>query len=329
MGNSTVTLLSVVDLMKTTGSASVAQAAGGYSSLTWLAIANDVINDLVSERFNWKWNAFRVPSFVTNSYQNDYASISQFGIGWLEDGTWTDINNTSLPKPRLPLKTVRQLALTSACGSPPQKACWVRNAVLEQGVWPGAGMLYVNPLGATTNPNNPKTNILDAAGNILVLTTFGTTGVIAPVAVSSAAAGVTVADGTCVWTVADPSAQGIRLTPMPPQTGVAYQIDLVAQASPPRLTLLSQFINPIPDDDASNFIAGVYVYCHKYNPDPMVKRLYPQLHQEWLADILHTLQQDDREGDDAGFVPTRNVMGNGSSGDVGPANPYGSNWPGR
>jgi hypothetical protein len=331
MGSSTTSLQSVVDLMATMGSLSVAQAAGGYTTLTWLSIANDVVNDLVSQKFNWKWNQFRIPSFWTNSYQCDYATISQQGIGWIESGMWTDINNTSLPLPRYPLEAVRGLQPTSWAASPPAKVCWMRNSVLEQGVWPGVSKVYTPPLGAVSTPQNPPTNILDQHGNILVLTTFGTTNGsgTGPDAGVNPAVGFTVNDGSCVWTVADPSAQGFRVTPMPPASGVVYQIDLIGQTNPPQFTTLDQMIDPIPDDYAGTFRFGVFVYCHKYSLDPLMKRDFPVMRAAWLAEIMDSLKQGDREAEDAGFVVSRSSIAPSWSGDVGPANPYGTGWPGR
>jgi hypothetical protein len=313
--------------MQTMGSLSVAQAAGGFSTLTWLAIANDVTNDLVSQRFNWKWNSFKVPPFWTVSYQNDYATIDQSGIGWLENATWTDINNTSLPKPRLPMTAVRGLQPTSQAASPPVKVDWQYNRTLEQGAWPGPTVTYTQPLGATGTPQNPPTNINDAHGNILVLTTYGITGATAPDAGAEPAIGATVEDGSCIWTVADPDAQGFRISPMPPMSGVVYQINVVAQGNPPQFTTLDEMIDPIPDDYAGSFRSGVYTYCHKYAVDPNLKRQFPAMKAMWLGDITAALKQGDRETEDAGFVPDRNVMGNGYCGDVGPANPYGNGWP--
>jgi hypothetical protein len=329
MGSSTTTLQSVADLMTTQGSLSVAQAAGGYSLLTWLSLFSDVANDLISEKFNWKWNSFRLPSILTNSYQTDYATILQNPIGWLENGMWTDINSTQRPKPRYPVQVVRQLQPTSWAGSPVSSVCWMYNSTLEQGLWPGAGMTYWNPIGVNVAPSNPPTNIRDARANILVLTTYGITGTTAPLAALAAAPGVTVTDGTCVWTVADPNAQGFRIFPMPPQSSVTYQLDLVAQMAPPAYTSLSQTLGFIPDDYANTFRAGAYAYCHKYSNDPNLKRDFLNQRRVWLESIMGALKEGDREQGAAGFIAPRSAMAGGWTENVGPANPYGAGWPGR
>lgn len=331
MGNSTTTIQSSVDLMQTMGALSVAQAAGGFTQLPWLAIANDVRNDLVSQKFNWKWNSFKIPSFCTTSYQCDYATVNQYGLGWLESCMWTDINNTSLPLPRWSVDVVRDLQPTSWAASPPTQVCWMYNSRLEQGKWPGTSKIYTQPLGATSTPQNPPTNITDPHGNILILTFYGTTAATGsgPDAGTSPTVGETITDGTCIWTVADPAGQGFRINPMPPATGVVYQLDIVAQALTVDWTSLDDTIDPIPDDYAGTFRAGMYAYCHKYSNDPNLKRQFPMVRQEWIADIMAALKQGDREPDGAGFVPSRSAMAGSSAYSVGPANPYGSGWPGR
>jgi hypothetical protein len=331
MGSSTTSIQSVVDLMSTMGSLSVAQAAGGFSQVAWLAIANDVVNDLVSQKFNWKWNSFKVPPFWTTSYQCDYAFDGQTEIGWLESGMWTDINNTSLPLPRWTVEVVRDLQPTSWAASPPTQVCWKYNKLLEQGKWPGVSTVYTQPLGAISTPQNPPTNIVDTDGNILILTTYGTTAATGtgPNAGLTPTYGTEITDGSCIWTVVDPDAQGVRVNPMPPATGVVYQIDLIAQLSAPKFTSLNNMIDPIPDDYSGSFRQGVYAYCHKYSNDPMLKREFPMVRQAWLDEIMAAMKQGDREMEGAGFVPSRSAMSGTSSYSVGPANPYGSGWPGR
>jgi hypothetical protein len=198
-------------------------------------------------------------------------------------------------------------------------------------VWPGVGKLYTSPIGTSSTPTNPPTNILDAHGNILVLTTYGTTAAAGagPDAGANAEIGATVQDNTCIWTVADPSAQGFRLNPMPPASGVPYRIDLIGQRNPPQFTDLDQMLDPIPDDYAGTFRSGVYVYCHKYAVDPGLKRAFPQMRQMWEMDIMNALKQGDREPDGAGFIASKSAMSGVWTGNVGPANPYGSGWPGR
>lgn len=335
MGSSTTTLQSIVDQINSLGELSPILPAGGYSVTTALGMATDVMLELISQRFNWKFNRMKIPPFYTISWQQDYAQIgSKFPavIGWLEKGYWVDINNTALPKPTYPIEVVRDLDVTSISGNPPCQAAWHNNDQLNQGVWPGANVTYTNPVGVlNTTPTNPNTNILDANGNILVLTTFGVTGGVAPVATAGAAEGTTVNDGSCVWTVAGPKSQGFRIKPLPPQQGVCYQINLIAQkVAPAPFTNVSQTIDPIPDDYAHHFREGFKAFCFQMSPNAKARAEFPMMKQNWIASIVGALKQADRETDSAGFVPDRSSVAAQGGIDIGPANPFLYNvWPGR
>jgi hypothetical protein len=159
-----------------------------------IEVANEVITEMMAQRFNWKFNRMIVPPFYSISWQQDYATINQKTIGWLEHAVAVDINNTALPKPIFWLECVRDLERTGFQFGRPEKICWLPNDQLVQDVWPGAAYTFTNPLGAINTPSNKLINILDANGNILILTTFGTTGVVAPAAPAASASGVVVND---------------------------------------------------------------------------------------------------------------------------------------
>jgi hypothetical protein len=335
VGSSTVTIQSIVDAVSSMGELVPVLPTGGYSTKTALTIASDVMASLVSQRFNWKWNRMRVPPFYTNSWQQDYAQLSitrwPAPLGWIEGGYWIDINNTALPKPVYAIEVLRDLPVTSVSGNPPSKIDWLPNDQLTYGVWPGAAQLYTQPLGATITPTNPPTNILDANGNILILTTYGITGSVAPSLPASSAEGTTVNDGTCVWTVADPNSQGFRLLPLPPQQGIVYQVNVIAQRqAPAQFTSMGQQINPVPDDYAVHFREGFKAYCYQYSPNPAMQMQFERKRDGWLGAIANALRQGDREQTDAGFIPDRTVVSGSGGGDIGPAWPFAGNaYPGR
>jgi hypothetical protein len=334
MGSSTTTLQSIVDYVSSMGELQPVMPTGGYSTNTALTMATDVMSDLISQRFNWKWNRMKIPPFYTTSWQQDYAGFTTLWnapIGWLEGAYWVDINNTALPKPTYPIEVVRDLEMTSISGNPPAKVCWHYNNQLVFGTWPGPGKVYTQPLGAVITPTNPPTNITDAAGNILVLTTYGTTGTTPPAAPANSAEGVTVNDGTCVWTVAAPMSQGFRLKPLPPQQAVVYQCNIIAQMkAPPPFTSLKQQIDPIPDDYAVWFRQGFKAYCYQMSANPQMQAAFPKVRENWLMAIESAMKEADRETDNAGFVPDRSVVAPQGGIDIGPANPYLYNvWPGR
>lgn len=315
-------LQQVVDFASTIGDLSPVLRAGGYSTEPAMTIASDVMTELLSERFNWKFNRMIVPPFLTNSWQQDYVSAVN-NIGWLEHAAAIDINNTSLPKPIYWPECVRDLERISIQSGRPSKVCWLPNDQLVQDVWPGAQKTYTNPLGQVQTPTNPNTNILDANGNILLLTTYGITGNVAPVLAAAAAVGATVNDGTCVWTKVDPKAQGFRLSPIPPQQGNVFQLHIIAQKKPVLFTSLDQTIDPIPDDFAKYFQDGFIAYCHRHSAAPLVRNRFEQMRADWLQSLARARGQGDRERDDAGFVPDKGIMSGGGNIPIGPGWPYG------
>jgi hypothetical protein len=325
MGNSTKTLQSFIDSVQTIGDLTPVLAnAGGYTLEPAITIANDVMTELIAERFNWKWNRVKLAPFYINSFQQDYASVGVNNIGWLESCTRVDIGNTQIPKPTNPVETVRDLQITSSQSGWPSQIAWLPNNLLEQGQWPGAGMLYTTPVGAIAMPNNGPTNIADSNGNILVLTGYGITGLQAPMAPPASAPGTLVPDGTCQWTVADPNAQGLRVNPCPPQNGNLWLIRPFAQAQPPQFTnSLAQKIDPIPDSYSKWFRDGFIAYCHRHSADPKVKARFPQAYELWMSSVLAAAKAGDREQEAMGFIPVRSIMDGGSGLNIGPAWPYG------
>lgn len=336
MGSSTTSLQSIVDFVSSMGELGPVLPTGGYSTTAALGIATDTMLELIAQRFNWKWNRMKVKPFYTSSWEQDYAQLASAyttPIGWLESAYWVDINNTALPKPTWAIEVVRDLETTSISGNPPAKVAWFPNGQLNQGVWPGVNKTYTQPLGAVITPTNGPINILDVNGNILILTTYGVTGGgAAPAAAVNAIEGVTVNDGSCVWTVASPNSQGLRLKPLPPQQGVVYQVNVIAQmAAPAPFTTLQQMINPVPDDYAHWFRTGFIAGCYKMSPNPQARALYygPRgLHDSWLAAMEQAIKQGDREPDNCGFIPDRSVVAGQGGIDIGPADPY-NFWAGR
>lgn len=324
MGNSTVKLQDVIDYARTIGDLDPVLSAGGYSNVKALGIANDVMTEMIAQRFNFKFNRIVVPPFLTNSWQQDYATVGLKTIGWLEHVCAIDINNTATPKPLFWGECVRDLERTALQRSVPEKVCWLPNDQLTQSVWPGANKVITNPLGAAVTPSNPVINILDANGNILVLTTYGITGGVAPAAAALSPGGTIVNDGTCVWTVADPKAQGFRISPLPPQAGPTYQVNIIAQARPPRFTTVAQVLDPIPDDYAKYFQDGFIAYCHRHSPAPMVRARFDDMRLQWLQSLADAVKSGDRERDDARFVVERPVMSPAVGGtSTSPAWPFG------
>jgi hypothetical protein len=331
VGNSTIKLQTIMDGVSAIGDLNpMFNNTGGFAAEPALTIANDVMSELLSERFPWKWNRIKIPPFPVTSYQQDYA-MPMTELGWLENGLRIDVNNSAYPPPTWPLYAVRDLEMSTVQSGFPYQACWFYNKDLEFRTWPGAGKVYTQPIGANTAPENPPTNILDSAGNILVLTQYGTTGLTPPIPPPWPGPGVkpetwpvgqTVVDGTCQWLIVSPDAQGIRLFPMPPAAGQVWLIRLFGQKKAITFTRMAQKIDPIPDDQAKWFRDGCVAYAHRYSSNPGVKAQFENKHLSWLAAMDAQARQNAREDENKGFFPDKGVMAPSYTTDPGP-------WPFR
>jgi hypothetical protein len=296
---------------------------GGWADEPALTIANDVMSELLGVRFPWKWNRIKIPPFPLTSYQQDYASPLT-NIGWLENGLRIDVNSTQFPPPTWPIYAMRDLQMSHDMSGFPSQVCWFSNGDLEQGVWPGAGKKYTQPIGATAAPSNPPTNITDANGTILALTQYGTTGLTPPVA-EPPIPGQLVTDGTCQWIVVDPNAQGFRFYPMPPEAGQVWLVRLFGQKKAPTFSALNQKIDPIPDDQSKWFRDGCVAYAHRYSTNPAVKSRFAQMKADWFGAMELATKQNDREDESKGFFPDKGIMAPSWINDPGPF-PYRYGW---
>ncbi len=345
MGNSTKKLQDIVDYARTFAELNPVLAKGGFVQQPALEIANIVMEEMLSPKFNWKWNRFNIPPIFTSSWQQDYAIVqvvnsstgardggaSVTNLKWLEHGVVIDVNNTAIPKPIWPLETDRDLEAVSIQYGRPGQVCWLPNDQLRYGVWGAADastslltfgnnpqplQVITNPLGSPSQPKNPLTQIVDKFGNFLVLTTYGTTGASAPDAgAANAASGTIVNDGTVKWTVVDPKGQGLRLNPIPPQTGILYMLYIVGQMRPPRFgvgssgtAFFNQTLEPIPDDYSPYFEQGFVAHCWRHSPEAKLRAKFQVEWSLWQKKMVDVTKVGDRERDNAGFYPSRGIM---------------------
>lgn len=348
--NSSITLKELVDDASSLGDVSPALATGGLSNAPAISIANDVMQALINggpnaQPYNWKWNRFNAPPFVTISYQGDYFIPGLINLGWMESSWASYINQTAVPKQISPVEVKKDLMVTYDQTGTPGKICWLPNSMLNAGTWgavplgptagnpsgelntsglnpaglqnPGPNVVYTDPFGTLQTPINATTGITDPNGNLWVLTTYGTCGATQPSWPSNptypttqnpTATATTVSDGTVVWTAINPSGQGFRLNPIPPQTGISWQIQVVAQKKAPRFKNLQQTLEPVPDDFEWAFKKGFFAECYRRNPDPKVRSKYTQELQLWMQALDNAVRQSDREEDDMGFYPGTSVM---------------------
>lgn len=292
--------------------------------------------------YNWKWNRYNLPVFYTNSLQQDYFIPNLFNIGWLESAWAVNINQTSISKSKFPLEIDKDLLVTFGQGNAGYgaKISWLPNSMLTVGTWgqapqgptagyptgqttvagpgltgqqnPGPGVIYTNPVGTLVTPYNATTAIKDPNGNLWCLTTWGTCGMtqpswpvspVYPTLRNPNLIADTVTDGSCVWTAINPNGQGIRLSPLPPLSGIVWAIQVVGQMVAPRFYNTQQTLNPLPDAMEWAFKQGFFAECYRRNPDPKVRAKYAQERQIWQQSLDEAVKQYDREPDDFGFYP--------------------------
>src|ERR1700741_3343914 len=333
MPGSTVYLQDVVDDSLRFGDIKPVLSTGGSSLQPALTIANQVMTELCSQRYNWKWNSFLVPVFNTISWQNDYVVPGIITLGWLENGVIIDINSTSIPKRKFKLEVVKDLQPSSDSYGRPFQVCWQDNRMLQYGSWgsgatgpnanntgqlnPGPNVVYTNPLGATTTPSNPITQILDTNGNIQTVNWLGV-GAGAQIKCGSttpswpaanAAAGANTIDGQVTWTVIDPKGQGFRLQLIPAQAGVVWQVIMRAQSKPVKFTSLATTIDPGPEEASSYFMQGFRAYCYQRSPETKTRAKFDTEFKLWLAALAKGEGQSDREQESFVFYPSDNFTG--------------------
>lgn len=311
----------------------------GYQLEPFVTICTDVYSEIVGVPFPHKWNENKLPLFYTNSWQQDYALLnpdgtSVFNVEWLERGIVVDMVSTQQPKPWGYVECGRQL--TQATGSfvqnglwryPTFVANWFPNYMLYYGTWgasnsgnstvgnnPGPGSVYTSPLSALNNsqPNNPINQIIDTNGNIQVVTTYGTCGGTQPAWPSAnTTSGTNTTDGSTVWTVADPNGVGIRILPVPSQTGAVFQFNLIAQKPAIQFQSLSDTLDPFPDKYESYFRQGVIAQCYRYATDSKVQAKFEKNYQIWLKSLNDLRAMEDRELEENQFIVDQGIMTRG------------------
>ena len=349
--NSTKSLQDAVDFGRAFPELTPVLKAGGYADQPARAIANRVMATMLGGGFvdgkkvgpfPWKWNRIIPPGFLTNGWQQDYATLlgaqyqSGAMIGWLQDAILLDINNTAPRQPYWGLEVVRDLPLTFAQWGRPLQICWYPNNQLQYGVWgggttvgvggqnPQSGSVYTNPLGAASAPANPVTQIVDVNGNYLALTGYGSEGTTAPVAAANSAPGTTATAGagaTTVWTVVDPYGQGFRLNPVPPQLALTYQVQTVAQERAVQFLTLGQLLSPVPDDFSPYFFDGFVLECRRRSPEKQNAKKLDDDFKFWMLSLQEAAGKSDKEREAFGFFPDRGIM------DSWPTTQVDAGWP--
>lgn len=304
--NSTIKLKQVYDTIAGKGIPDPRSSPAGYGDNTALDIATQAMADIVTERFNWKWNRANATPFATNSWQQDYPQLAQPAgpMAWGEDCDIVDINNTAMPKPLWNISWRRGLSRVGVSEWRMKNICWMYNADLHIGIWPGANVTFY-PLITNGGPQkqNPLMSMTDTNGNILIVTTFGTTGSTAPELPAKSNEGTTVTDGSVVWTCVSPTSQGFRVDVLPSATGPSYLILPYYQLEPVTFAGYQQTLGAMPDSFSRHFYRLLEAESLRASTNPNDKTRGESLKKEVLLTLADAKKQGDKEMNIYGLQP--------------------------
>lgn len=326
---STITLQSIVKSAQARPELHPVLGTSGWEQEPALTIANDTMQKFLAQNFDWKFNRARIQPFLTIALQQDYIGVQPLGgsggllnVGWFERGNRVDINNTSDPLPNFPMETVRDLPKTS-WQADPFNISFVPVPLAFYGTWQEFTS-YPTGLGASPTPASPIQQFVDIYGNYLYVSGNGTSGSTKPNAGhANATPGTTITDGSVTWTVADPNAVAVRVSPIPPTSGITWSIEIDYQMKPPILTSLQNIITPIPDEYGYLFRQGFNALCR-----PAGSTAQNSDYVKWQEDLVIALRGADREREDCGMYPSYGLTTGSGPAPVSAANPYGysSGW---
>lgn len=315
--NSSITLQQISDDARSFLDLIPQNSASGWTQRPALWIANAVISKIISQPMPWKYNRVVAAPFLTIALQQDYIT-NITNLFWLESGWRQDINNTSTPQPVFTSETVRDLGKTSTQQNP-FNVSWVYNRQAIMGTWV-KNTSYPTGLGQAMTPASPIQQFIDVNNNILYVTTNGTSGNSQPSLPANSAPGTTVADGSVTWTVADPNAIAFRLSPIPPFSGIVWQMTLYYQMKPPKFTSLTQNLSPIPDEYAYLFRDGFIALCKQHAGAKDAQLAYAA----WEEALQTAIRAGDRELENAVVYVSESLMGGNATNFPywGPSFPY-------
>jgi hypothetical protein len=337
---SKITLQKMLDKVLPLGDVNpVLSNVSGYQLEPFITICTDVYNEIVGLPFPHKWNEVKVPLFYSNSWQQDYALInpngtSVYNIEWLTRGIAIDMSSNSIPRSWGYVECGRELSQATGSFIQPSKwrnptfLCnWFPNSTLYYGTWgspdlggpttgnnPGPNAIYIAPLTAQGNsqPNNPITQIIDPNGNIQVVTTYGTCGAVAPNwPPANSTPGTATVDGSVIWQVVDPNGVGIRILPVPSQTGSVFQFNLIGQMPGRQFSSLSDTLSPFPDKYEPYFRQGVIAQCYRYSSVASVQAKFEKNYQLWLKSLNDLRATEDRELEENMFIADQSIFSRG------------------
>lgn len=346
--NNSLTVQTLVNEMRSYPEFIPVLGASGYSQYPAITIANDLMQRILAETMDWKWNRAYIPGILTVALQQDYVTQCT-NMGWLEMAWRLDINNNTnsgnrAPKPIFPMEAVRDLD-QSSWQNVPDQISYIPNTLAVMGQW-FPNTVYGCGYGVAQVPITPIQQFVDVNGNILYIDStvlnlslnspgyqttaivlpsppspYGTSGSVEPAAPANATPGTRVQDGTVVWTVADPNGVAMRVNPLPAYSGLAWLITPVYQVQAPIITRLQDSISPIPPDLNYLFRRGFKAMLYEHAGSKMAGEAYAK----WEEDLITSVRAADRQTESFGMTPMQSIMGSpygGNGYSIGPAWPF-------
>jgi hypothetical protein len=105
---STITVQHLIDFARSHVKLAPLVGIGSISNEPGLTFANKIKRRIINQNYNWRWNRFSIPSFLTVDGQEDYI-ITPADFGWLEKVRVELEASTATPKPRRFLDVRRTL----------------------------------------------------------------------------------------------------------------------------------------------------------------------------------------------------------------------------
>lgn len=325
MSNSTITINDIALVARQHVKLVPIIGAAGVQDQPALMIANNVLQEILSPKYNWKFNRNEMTMLVTRQFKQDYlfAGASAFvlqsgsntaaanwgGVGIdlatnnaiTESGTTVTVNCLEA-HPFLVGQTVYIIGTGSAYDSP---------YVLANGTFSGGWTItavtsksftFTHTSSGLANSGAPGiTNF----GWLESVTTLDVQNPTTPQPVDTDMMAVRQIEPTSVigmpnrFAVYDLGTGVVKVRCEPVPTTYEVGINLVYQARCPKLTALTNTWSPVPDEMSRVYFQGFLADCFRF----VDKGTYLQEYQRFKQSVMEAIGQKDAEESDGGLAP--------------------------
>lgn len=331
MSNTSITIQSVSDFARLHSKLVPLIGVGGISGEPTLSIANDVIAEIFSPPFNWKWNRNEMTTFVTQQYKQDYLFAGASAIVLQ--------NSTNAPAPNcggVGIDLVSNNGITESGTTVTVKTLEAHPFKVGQTVYiTGTGSAYDSPYSLsngvfsggwtiTAVPNTLSFQFTHTSSGLAAsgapgITNFGWLESASVIDVSNSCLPQPVFT-TLAVKMLDPSSETsnpekfavikdygngilkIRCWPVP--STYIWGINLVYQGKAPVISSVVSSWSPIPDELAFVYRQGFIARAYRFVDNNRADTEY----QVFQMNIVKALGEKDAELDTQGFYPSRPIL---------------------